>query len=761
MINEQGRQEPAKHELTEESSRERNQRYRALFDRTNDAVFIISLAGIFLEVNDRAAEMLGYEIHELVGTSATDYVASDEFEESESALHALKSGHVFPIYERTMRRKDGVEFPVELNVAMVYDEKGNPLHIQSIVRDITGRKQVRNELEALVKDRTDELEQANAQLMLEIAKHQQTENALRNSERIYRELVEKLQEGVITENTEGIITFVNPRAAELLGYSKEELIGQPISITTPLEETKKMKEETAKRSYGISSTYETTILMKDGQSIPARISATPLFTPDGVFREILSIFTDISEIKQTELALRESEAKYRTILENIQDGYYEVDKTGNFTFVNSSLSKGLGYSADELIGMNNRQYMSDETAKAVFQAFNLVYRTGKPSKAFNWELIRKDGTKRNVESSISLITDSTGEPVGFQGIVRDVTERKQMELALQESQEQYRELVEKMQEGVLTEDTDGIITFVNPKTAEMLGYSMEELIGQPAINIVPETHREKIIEETAKRPHGISSTYEAALQAKDGHSIPVIIHATPLFSSDQNFRGDLAVFTDITERKRAEEELKRQKAELSEFAHAMNHDMKNQLLSIEGYAEILEYEYDKNYSKKIRNLAQNMNELLRRSVALADAGLVIGETEELDLAALVRDVAKAIIPENVVFKLDNLPTVQGDREKLSQVFRNLFENAIAHAAPSRVEVRHRAAVNGTAILIINDGRPIAPEHQKKIFQRGFTTKKKGGLGLAIVKKLVAAHGWDITLEPGSETAFRMLIPGNG
>lgn len=759
MINEQGRQETAKHKLTEESAREQDQLYRALFDRTNDAVFIISLAGILLEVNHQAVEMLGYEIHELVGTSATDYVASDEFQESESALRELKAGHIFPIYERIMRRKDGVEFPAEINVAMVYDAKGNPLHIQSIVRDITGRKQVRDELETLMKKRTDELEQANAQLMLEIAEYQQTEDALRNSEQIYRELVEKMQEGVLTESPGGIITFVNLRAAELLGYSKEELLGQPLSITVPLEKLEKIKEETAKRPYGISSIYETTLLTKDGQFLTVRISATPLFASNGIFRGILSVFTNISEIKRTELALRESEAKFRAILENIQDGYYEVDKTGNFTFVNSSLSKMLGYSVDELIGMNNREYMSVETAKTVFQAFNTVYRTGKPAEAFDWEIIRKDGTKRYTENSISLITDSTGEPVGFQGIVRDITERKQMELALQESQEQYRELVEKMQEGVLTEDMEGIITFVNPKTAEMLDYTINELVGQPAINIVPETHRETIREETAKRLHGISSTYEAALQAKDGHSIPVIIHATPLFSADHNFRGDLAVFTDITERKRAEEELKRQKAELSEFAHAMNHDMKNQLLSIEGYAEILEYDYDKNYSKKIRHLAQNMNELLRRSVALADAGLVIGETVELDLAALVRNVAKAIIPENVSFRLDNLPTVQGDREKLAQVFRNLFENAIAHSTPSKIEVRHQATANGTTILIINDGPPVAPEYQKKIFQRGFTTKKKGGLGLAIVKKLIDAHGWDITLESGPETAFRIFIPG--
>jgi PAS domain S-box-containing protein len=130
---------------------------------------------------------------------------------------------------------------------------------------------------------------------------------------------------------------------------------------------------------------------------------------------------------RTEKALSESEEKYRTILHSIDDGYYEVDLEGNLTFFNDALCKILGYSKDELIGMNNRKFMDKMTSKQVYRTFNTVYRTGKAAKAFDWGTIRKDGTKRYLEASVSLIRDSEGQPIGFRGIGRDITERKRAE----------------------------------------------------------------------------------------------------------------------------------------------------------------------------------------------------------------------------------------------------------------------------------------------------------------------------------------------
>jgi PAS domain S-box-containing protein len=132
---------------------------------------------------------------------------------------------------------------------------------------------------------------------------------------------------------------------------------------------------------------------------------------------------DITERKVAKKALKESEKRYRNILESIEEDYFEVDLEGNFTFFNEQVCKIVGYSRDELEGMNNREYTSPATARKMYQIFNRVYRTGEPAKTANYEIIRKDGTQKILEVSASLMRNSDSEPIGFRGILRNVTER--------------------------------------------------------------------------------------------------------------------------------------------------------------------------------------------------------------------------------------------------------------------------------------------------------------------------------------------------
>jgi len=137
--------------------------------------------------------------------------------------------------------------------------------------------------------------------------------------------------------------------------------------------------------------------------------------------------TEIIDRVQAEEALSKSEEKYRTILHSIQEAYYEVDLAGNLTFFNDSLCRQLGYSRDELMGMNNKQFANKETLKRVYKTFNSVFKTGKAATAFDWGMIAKDGTKKFVELSVSLMRDSEGQPIGFRGVARDISERKKAE----------------------------------------------------------------------------------------------------------------------------------------------------------------------------------------------------------------------------------------------------------------------------------------------------------------------------------------------
>jgi diguanylate cyclase (GGDEF)-like protein/PAS domain S-box-containing protein len=194
-----------------------------------------------------------------------------------------------------------------------------------------------------------------------------------------------------------------------------------------------------------------------------------------------------------------SAEKYLSILDTIEDGYFEVDLAGNFTFLNDSVCRTIGYSREELMGINYRQYTVEENSKMVFQAFNQVYKTGKPLKELGWYIKSKDGSRRYIEGSVSLMKDSSGQPTGFIGIARDITERKRTGDALSASEVRYRRLFESAKDGILILDGNtGRILDVNPFLIELLGYSREQFIRKfvwelgPFKDIIP--NRNKFLE---------------------------------------------------------------------------------------------------------------------------------------------------------------------------------------------------------------------------------------------------------------------------
>jgi PAS domain S-box-containing protein len=185
-----------------------------------------------------------------------------------------------------------------------------------------------------------------------------------------------------------------------------------------------------------------------------------------------------------EKALRESEEKYRTILYSLEEGYFEVDLSGNLTFFNDAFVRWSGYSKEELMGMNNRQYMDEETAKKVYQVFNEVYRTGEPANPFDWEIILKDGTRRWIETSVSLIRDKNGQPIGFRGIARDVTERKQMEEEAKIHQQQLMQAGKMVALGTLVSSVAHEIN--NPNNFIMLNTPLLKEAWQHVLPILDE-----------------------------------------------------------------------------------------------------------------------------------------------------------------------------------------------------------------------------------------------------------------------------------
>ncbi len=172
-------------------------------------------------------------------------------------------------------------------------------------------------------------------------------------------------------------------------------------------------------------TFELRAVTKDGREIWISVTGARIMH-EGRLAGLVSI-TNITERKQAVEALRQSEERYRNILEEMEDSYFEVDLGGHLTFVNSSTCRNLGYPREELIGMSYKGFTAEEDIESVFRVFNEVYRTGVPNKGFPWKIIRKDGSHGFVETSVSLLRNDKGEIIGFRGVGRDITERKEME----------------------------------------------------------------------------------------------------------------------------------------------------------------------------------------------------------------------------------------------------------------------------------------------------------------------------------------------
>lgn len=256
--------------------------------------------------------------------------------------------------------------------------------------------------------------------------------------------------------------------------------------------------------------------------------------------------------------IKEAE-KLQHIINNIHDGYYEVDLKGNYTFCNDAVCRVLGYSNKELMRMNHRQITDKETAARVVLAYNKVYKTGNPLEEISWQITRKDGAIRYIEGSVSLLTDSSGKPIGFRGIARDITERKLMEDKLRHEEQRFRDLVEYSSDIIVSTDLTGTITYINPAIERVLGYKPEERIGRKGFELIHPDDSKFLAESfltliSDANPRVV--TGEIRLRHKNGTYRTMEAVGSNLINNNM-VEGIVVNYRDITERKQAEEKLKK------------------------------------------------------------------------------------------------------------------------------------------------------------------------------------------------------------
>jgi len=261
--------------------------------------------------------------------------------------------------------------------------------------------------------------------------------------------------------------------------------------------------------------------------------------------------------KSAEAALRQSEERHRTVLEEIEEGYIEVDLKGNTAFCNDSFCRIIGYPRNEIIGLNYREYMDKPMAKAVYSAYNKSYRTRIPEKAFQYEIIRKDGTRRIIENSISLMTNLAGKPTGFRSIVRDITNRKLTEEELEKHRSRLQAIFRSVKDAIITVDTRMVVIEANEATENICGIAAKELIGKVFTECLNrcqkschEALRNLLIRKTAIKGYTIECKH------RDRPQQTAIVTSSPLLDQGGKLMGAVLVIRDITRLSNLERELK-------------------------------------------------------------------------------------------------------------------------------------------------------------------------------------------------------------
>jgi PAS domain S-box-containing protein len=388
----------------EEALRESEEKYRNLAERANDGI-CIEQDGVIRYANARLAQMGGYTVEELIGAPVFDFFMPDELPEVRDRYQRRMAGEDIPtIYETALKHKDGHWFAVEINAGIV-NYQGKPCDLV-IIRDITERKQA--------------------------------EETLRESEERFRRVVETMEVGLGAIDENGVLTYVNEYLARMLGYSIDEMIGRSTLDFYYDEQSRKEQEKIfKKRKTGMRdpASYEVTWRRKDGQKVYSILSPTPMFDADGHYTGSFAIHTDITERKRMEEILRESEEKYRELINGMNDTAWVIDFKGKFVDVNDAAVETLGYSREELFSMGPHDIDSSLDPEKIMGLIKRM-RTDK-LQVFETTHTTKDGKAIPVEIKSTLVTYQGKDAI--LSIARDITERKRAELELQRSYELLRE----------------------------------------------------------------------------------------------------------------------------------------------------------------------------------------------------------------------------------------------------------------------------------------------------------------------------------
>ena len=741
----------------EKALRESEERYRGVFAGTPDGIIIHDADGLILDANEAMAQRLEIPREAILGRHLAEVITPDNAANMGKNAQITLAGQSH-IFETTYVSASGKTIPAEVHERRIQWRKGQA--VLSISRDITERKQA--------------------------------EEALRESEEKYRLIFENSPLGLLYFDEKGVIVACNDNFVQIIGSSQKALIG----LNMLNLHDKNMVSTVQKALNGSTGLYEgaySSVTAK--KTTPVRALFAPMISQGGHILGGAGIIEDITERKQAEEALRESEERFRSMIQSLSDIIFILDGNGQLTYESPSATRILGYQPGYFIGKSPFTHIHPDDLDQVVKALDEVFRSVNPGIPTEFRARKADGTWICLEA----LGNNQFENPGIQGLVltvRDISERKRTEHALQKSEERYRSLVENANEAIFVAQ-DGMLKFVNRAGVEIAGYSEQEALSKPFIEFIHPDDRAIVGERYLKRLRGerLESRYTFRLIAKNGD-----IKWLELGGALIDFEGQpatLNVVTDITERKRAEEE-KRILEERLQHADKMEaigtlaggiaHDFNHLLMGIQGYASLSLLDLDPSHPhyerlRRIEEQVQSGADLTSQLLGFARGGRY--EVNPADMNEVIEKTSSMFGRTKKEISIhrkhgNDLWSVEVDRGQMEQVFLNLYVNAW-QAMPGGGEIYLEAqnvllndeqALSYSVkpgkyvkIMVTDTGTGMDEKTRERIFDPFFTTKEMGrgtGLGMATVYGIIKGHRGMIHVysEPGQGTTFTIHLPAS-
>ena len=501
-------------------------RVRELLENANDLIYTADLQGNFTSLNKAGEKLTGYSCEEACAMNITHVIAPEYLDMTRRMITQKLKDDSTTQYEIEIITKNKQRVMIELSSRLIY-EGSKPVGIQGIARDVTVRRR--------------------------------DEESLRKSEAKYRSLVDSLPAIVYVIEPESPYkpVYVSPNI-EALGYSQEMWETVPDfwnTIIHPADRAKIYRQNEEAFTVKFEKELEYRIFAGDGSV--HWIYDRGRFVKDENGKNLYwqGVMLDITESKTAEEAIRKSEQSYRFLSEGIVHQVWTAYPDGSLDYVNDRTSRYFGCSAEKIINDGWKDFVHPEDLPGCVKKWSECLKTGEYYE-YKFRLKRADGKYRWYTARATAGRDSDGKIIKWFGTNTDVDEQIRSDAALRESETKFRTLLENMGEGLLQVDNDSLIEFVNERFCEMTGYKAEELLGKKIFDLLFDDENVKFLRERDKRGiKGISETYELALKKKSGERLWVLVGGAPLFGGDGSIVGSMGVFTDITERKYAEEKL--------------------------------------------------------------------------------------------------------------------------------------------------------------------------------------------------------------